>query len=53
MDILDLDILVKSELRNIVPYPPAARGIVQLDTSFEIEYSRENNEFLRRSDDGN
>ncbi|MBA7671962.1 Vitamin B12 import ATP-binding protein BtuD [subsurface metagenome] len=39
-DIMDLEITTKSGAQNIIPYPPAARGVVQLDTTFRVEYNK-------------
>ncbi|MCX6227021.1 MAG: ABC transporter ATP-binding protein [Bacteroidia bacterium] len=39
MDITDIDIVARLEHVSVIPYPVAARGIVHLHTSFEVEYS--------------
>jgi hypothetical protein len=39
LDVLHLDISVKSGQQGIIPYPPAARGLVELDTSFTVQYN--------------
>ncbi len=39
MDIFSLDINVKTNKKNIIPYPASARGLVELDSCFTVQYS--------------